>query len=199
MSQARVLDDRDLKRLLLYIQTQPHAARNRCMMLMTHWAGMRIGEVAALRLIDVLAPDGTVKEAITLSAAQTKGDRPRTVLVSKRLQAELTQYLRFRFGLKKLDAVLGTDTQRALFPTQKSPYRGFSANTLCQLFHKIYADSGLTGASSHSGRRSFITKLADKGVGVRVIMALSGHRQMATVQRYIDVNPLAMKAAVELV
>ena len=119
MSQARVLDDRDLKRLLLYIQTQPHAARNRCMMLMTHWAGMRIGEVAALRLVDVLAPDGTVKEAITLSAAQTKGDRPRTVLVSKRLQAELTQYLRFRFGLKKLDAVLGTDTQRALFPTQK--------------------------------------------------------------------------------
>jgi len=36
-------------------------------------------------------------------------------------------------------------------------------------------------------------------VGVRVIMALSGHKQMSTVQRYIDVNPLAMKAAVELV
>ena len=199
VAQARVFTERELKRVLSYIQSQPHATRNRCMVLMTHWAGMRVGEVAALRLGDVIGTDGQVKDAITLSASQTKGDKPRTVLVSKRLQAELAAYLTYRFSLTNFVAVLHTDTNRALFPTQKNPKRGFTANTLCQLFHKFYRGAGLTGASSHSGRRTFITKLADKGVGVRVIMALSGHRQLSTVQRYIDVNPLAMKAAVELV
>jgi integrase/recombinase XerD len=199
VAQARVLTERELKRVLSYIQTQPYPARNRCMLLMTHWAGMRVGEVAALRLGDVIAADGTIADTITLSAAQTKGDKPRTVLLSKRLQQELAAYLTHRFALVHFTAVLHTDTTRALFPTQKNPKRGFTANTLCQQFHKFYTGAGLTGASSHSGRRTFITKLADKGVGVRVIMALSGHRQLSTVQRYIDVNPLAMKAAVELV
>ena len=199
MKQARVFTERELKRVLSYIQSQPHAQRNRCMLLLTHWAGMRVGEVAALRLGDVIGTDGTVCDEIVLAAAQTKGDKPRTVLLPKRLQTEITAYLTYRFNLTNFTAVLHTDTSRALFPTQKNPKRGFTANTLCQLFHKFYVGAGITGASSHSGRRTFITKLADKGVGVRVIMALSGHRQLATVQRYIDVNPLAMKAAVELV
>jgi integrase len=53
--------------------------------------------------------------------------------------------------------------------------------------------------TSHSGRRTFITKLADKGVGVRVLMALAGHKSIATTQRYIELNPTVMKAAVELI
>jgi len=68
-----------------------------------------------------------------------------------------------------------TDTLRALSSTQKKTKLGFTANTLCKLFHKIYKDARMTGATSHSGRRTFITKLADKGVGVRVLMALAGH------------------------
>jgi len=47
VAQARVFTERELKRVLSYIQSQPHATRNRCMVLMTHWAGMRVGEVAA--------------------------------------------------------------------------------------------------------------------------------------------------------
>jgi len=180
MSQARVLTERELRKVLNYCSTQPHATRNRAMLLCTHMAGMRVGEVAALRICDVLAADGTVMEEIALAASQTKGNQSRTVLVPKKL---LTQ----------------TDTQRALFPTQKNPKRGFTANTLCQLFHKIYKDARMTGATSHSGRRTFITKLADKGVGVRVLMALAGHKSIATTQRYIELNPTVMKAAVELI
>jgi len=199
MAQARVLSERELRRVLTHCQSQPHAQRNRCMLLLTHWAGMRVGEVAALRIGDVVGTDGHIRDEIKLSAQQTKSHKPRTVLFQKRLQAEVAAYLTHRFSLTSFIALLHTDTNRALFPTQKNPSRGFTANTLCQLFHQIYRDAGMAGASSHSGRRTFITKLADKGVGVRVIMALSGHKQMSTVQRYIDVNPLAMKAAVELV
>jgi integrase/recombinase XerD len=178
---------------------QPHAARNRAMLLCTHLAGMRCKEVAALRICDVLASDGTVKQEIALAAQQTKGNQSRTVLVPRKLQEEVAQYLQQRFGLANLQAVAQTDTQRALFPTQKNPCRGFTANTLCQLFHKIYKDAHIAGATSHSGRRTFITKLADKGVGVRVLMALAGHKSIATTQRYIELNPTVMKAAVELI
>lgn len=199
MSQARVLTEKEIRKVLNFCNSQPHSARNKAMLLCTHMAGMRVGEVAALRICDVLALDGTVKEEIALSASQTKGDKARTVLVPKKLRDELTSYLQQRFGLASLQAVTQTDTQRALFPTQKNPKRGFSANTLCQLFHKIYKDSQMYGATSHSGRRTFITKLADKGVGVRVLMALAGHKSIATTQRYIELNPTIMKAAVELI
>jgi len=199
MSQARVLTEKELRKVLNYCNTQPHATRNRTMLLCTHMAGMRVGEVAALTVSDVLAMDGTVKEEIALSAQQTKGNKARTVLVPKKLRDELTSYLQQRYGLTNLLAVTQTDTQRALFPTQKNPKRGFTANTLCQLFHKIYKDSQMYGATSHSGRRTFITKLADKGVGVRVLMALAGHKSIATTQRYIELNPTIMKAAVELI
>ena len=199
MSQARVLTERELRKVLNFCNTQPHATRNRTMLLCTHMAGMRVGEVAALTVSDVLAMDGTVKEEIALSAQQTKGNKARTVLVPRKLRDELTNYLQQRYGISNLLAVTQTDTQRALFPTQKNPKRGFTANTLCQLFHKIYKDSQMYGATSHSGRRTFITKLADKGVGVRVLMALAGHKSIATTQRYIELNPTIMKAAVELI
>lgn len=199
MAQARVLTERELRKVLNFCSTQPHSARNRAMLLCTHQAGMRVGEVAALRICDVLAADGEIKGEISLSANQTKGNKARTVLVPKKLRDELEHYLQQRFGLENLVAVTYTDTQRALFPTQKNPKRGFTANTLCQLFHKIYKSSQMTGATSHSGRRTFITKLADKGVGVRVLMAICGHKQLQTTLRYIELNPTVMKAAVELI
>ena len=199
MSQARVLTEKEFRKVLNFCNSQPHATRNRTMLLCTHMAGMRVGEVAALTVSDVLAMDGTVKEEIALSAQQTKGNKARTVLVPRKLRDELTSYLQQRYGISNLLAVTQTDTQRALFPTQKNPTRGFTANTLCQLFHKIYKDSQMYGATSHSGRRTFITKLADKGVGVRVLMALAGHKSIATTQRYIELNPTIMKAAVELI
>jgi integrase/recombinase XerD len=84
-----------------------------------------------------------------------------------------------------------------LFYTQRS--EGFTANTLTHIINGIYQKAGIYGASSHSGRRTGLTNLADKGVGVRVLMALAGHSQIATTQRYIDLRPSVVKAAVELI
>ncbi|MDO9049913.1 MAG: site-specific integrase [Methylotenera sp.] len=66
---------------------------------------------------------------------------------------------------------------------------GFSANGLCQWSFWAYKRAGINGASSHSGRRSFITNLANKGIGVRVLASLAGHKSIMVTQRYIDVNP----------
>ena len=199
MSQARVLTERELNKVLGYCDEQPHARRNRAILLCTHLAGMRVGTVASLTIADVLAKDGTIKDEIRLSGTQFKGNRSVTVYIPQRLQAELLKYLQYRFGIKNLTAVAYTDTTQALFPTQKSLVNGFTANTLCQLLCSIYKHAGIEGATSHSGRRSFITKLADKGVGVHVLMHLASHRSLNTTQKYISTNPSIMKAAVELV
>ena len=58
---------------------------------------------------------------------------------------------------------------------------------------------GSEKAALHSGRRTGLTNLAERGVGVRVLMALAGHSNVATTQRYIDLRPAMLKAAVELV
>ena len=187
MPQAKTLTPKELRRALDSIASNPHSARNRLMVLMTHWAGMRVGEVAALRIQDVRTPDGSVKQEIRLDAAQTKGKHARVVFVSDRLRKEIGPYL------KQIE--VKNDT-RPLFSTQKRA--AFSANTLCQTMNAIYKRAGIEGATSHSGRRSFITTLASKGIGVRVLAALAGHRSIATTQAYIDVNDEMKRAAVEL-
>ena len=116
----------------------------------------------------------------------------------KKMQEEIHHYLSCRFKLKDLTAVTYTDTTRALFCSQKNNMRGFSANTLAQHFHYIYKNANVVGASSHSGRRGFITNLANRGVSVRVLMELSGHKSIAVTQRYIDINPSMLRSAVEM-
>jgi len=197
MSQARTLNEKELKLLLLYIATRKHAARDRAMMLMTHWGGMRIGEVANVRVGDVLALDGSIKQEIRLTAWQTKGKRSRVVVLSEKLRKELLVYLQHRYKTRELLALNYTDElDKPLFPTQKR--EGFTANTACYHFHMLYRAAGIEGASSHSGRRSFLTQLSAKAVPLRVMMELAGHRQAQTTMRYCDVTANMKKAAVEL-
>lgn len=191
MKQAKTLNAQELRRVLDYIATRKHAARNRAMLLMTFYAGLRVSEVAALRYRDILDADGNVRGEITLTPDQTKGNESRVVFLNERLRKELAAYIRVtRFS---------THPRTKLFFSQQRPIDGFDANTLCQHFHYLYKRAGLTGCSSHSGRRSFITNLATKGISVRVLASLAGHKSIATTQKYIDVNDEMKRQAVELI
>ena len=187
--QAKTLTPAEVRRVMDFIATRPHAARNRAMLLMTHQAGMRVGEVAALRYCDVLNGDGSIRDEIHLSAEQTKGKHSRTVFVNIKMRKELALYV---------IEVPPKDKSLALFYTQKEPKRGFTANTLSQFFHVLYKAVGLEGASSHSGRRTFATTLASKGVGVRVLMRAMGHRNISTTIGYIDASDDMLRNAVNL-
>jgi len=165
---------------------------------MSHLAGLRVGEISHLTLADVLNEDGSIKDEIYLSPEKTKGDRGRTVLLPKKLQEELHNYLSIRFRLKDLKAVSMTDTSRALFYSQRHPSDGFSPNTLAQYFHYLYKNAGVEGASSHSGRRFFATKIAETGTNPKVLQNLLGHRNLQTTMRYVEISPTMMRSAVEL-
>jgi integrase/recombinase XerD len=189
MPQAKVLTEKEMKIVLATVAQGRHAARNRALILTSFLTGMRVGEMAALRIGDVVNADGTINDEIRLTADQTKGSKGRVVMLGERIRRELTTYVQ----TIKIETV-----DRPFFYSQRNR-NGFTANTLCQHFAQIYKNAGLTGASSHSGRRTFITTLANKGVGVRVLMALAGHRNITTTQRYIDLNDEMLKIAVGLI
>ena len=60
----------------------------------------------------------------------------------------------------------------------------------------LYEQAGLDGATSHSGRRWFITKLAHSGISPQVTMQLAGHQHLTTTQRYIEVSEDACRLVV---
>ena len=187
--QAKTLNQAELRKVLDYISTRKHSARNRAMLMITFLAGMRVAEVASLKFSDVVDIDGNIRNEIRLTPAMTKGEFARTVFISERLRKELEQYIRFYNP---------TDKTMKFFYSQRKESNGFNANTLTQHFHYLYKRVGIVGASSHSGRRSFISNLAARGIGVRVLMGLAGHRAISSTQKYIEINDNMLRSAVEL-
>ncbi|CAM8336872.1 XerD Site-specific recombinase XerD [Candidatus Methylopumilus planktonicus] len=186
--QAKSLTSVDVKRVLEFIALKKHSARNRAMFLVALYAGLRVGEVASLRYMDVLGVDDEIRDEIRLDASITKGNVARTVFVNTKLRKELANYIK---------AVPYKHLADKLFYTQKN--EGFTANTLTQFFYYLFGSIGIAGASSHSMRRTFITTLANKGVSVRLLASLVGHKNISTTQFYIDVNDDQKRSAVELV
>ncbi len=151
-------------------------------------AGLRAGEIAALHISDVLDENNHVLDRIMLKSEHTKGQRGRIVFLSEKLRKELGAYL---------NQASYRETDRALFISQKGR-SSFTAHGMVMLLKRIYQIAGVSGASSHSGRRSFITKLASKGISARVLQELAGHKHLGTTQRYIDVNDDMLRKAVEV-
>jgi integrase/recombinase XerD len=118
----------------------------------------------------------------------TKSKRARRIFVPKTMQQQLKRYV---------SALCQTSRDSYLFSTQKNSH--FTANTATQHLQRLYARAGIVGASSHSGRRTWLTELSSKGVGVRVLAEMAGHASIQTTQRYIDVNDEQMRRAAELI
>jgi len=131
---------------------------------------------------------GQILSETVLATEQTKGKKSRRIWFNERMRAELAAYVAAHKPKHK--------AQR-LFYRQRS--EGFAANTLTHIINSFYQKAGIANTSSHSGRRSGLTTLTDNGVNVRMLMALAGHSQIATTQRYIDLRPSVVRDAVELV
>lgn len=187
MKQARVLTEQEQRRLLAVVADTRYAARNRAAFMLSYMGGLRVGEIAQLTWGDVLDETGAVREQLRLSAEITKGGHARTVFVSDKLRKEIERY-------RNTMDDKATKSSKPLLVTQKG--KAFTPNVLCQLMGGIYAQAGFDGASSHSGRRWFISKLAHNGVSAKVIMTLAGHKHLTTTQRYIDVTDDMMRRAV---
>jgi integrase/recombinase XerD len=190
MKQAKLLTDAERKRVAAVIDSKRYAVRNQTAFALSFYAGLRACEIAALRCGDVFDETGAVRDTIYLRAAQTKGSDGNTVFVNKRLAAALKRYA------AAYPKHCAKPTAPVVFSAKKGP---FTAQTIVNLFQNIYRPAAVAGASSHSGRRQFITELADKGVNVRLVQAAARHKSIAVTMRYIDVNENKLRAAMELV
>jgi integrase/recombinase XerD len=149
---------------------------------------LRVGEIAALIIRDVVNQHNEIRYEIKLGAHQTKGSKGRTVILSGRVRREIGAYLKSQ-ATRHLDGPL-------IFSQRDR--RAFSSLTLSMLFKEIYELAGIR-TSSHSGRRTFATRLNAKGIGMRTIQKLMGHKHIGTTAMYCDVSDDIMRNAVELV
>ena len=189
MKQAKLLTEPEFRRLTAIVNSLRYQTRNHTIIALSFYAGLRACEIAALRVGDVFDETGGVKDTIYLSADQTKGSDSGSVLVNTKLRRQLLKFT------KQYPVHVSTRSAPLLFSAKGG---GFTAQTIVNLFKRIYKMAGIDGASSHSGRRQFVTQLADRGINARLVQVLARHKHLSTTQRYIDVNENALRNAVEL-
>ena len=177
--QAKVLSQEEIKRLYLVAGGGRMSSRNICLVDFSFKLGLRVKEMAALKIDDIVE-DGKIVESFHLKAEQAKGKKGRAIyLTNKILKKNLKHYLTEREG----------DLNTWLFKSQKT---AFSPNTLGMLFSRLYKNSGIKGAKSHSGRRTFATKLIESGFDIKSVSVLMGHSNIQTTARYIQDNPVRL-------
>ena len=187
MSQAKTLTPSEYEQLFAYVAQRKYALRNKLILLTGFKTGMRVSEIAQLTLGMILNAYGKVKGEIRLTGAMTKGGFPRTVYLPTTLQEELQKYIDLR-GDK--------NPNHPLFISAGG--RAFTANVLTQNLFWLFRKAGITNASSHTMRRQFITSLATRGISIKVLSTLAGHRSIQVTAKYIDTNPDLLRNAVEL-
>jgi integrase/recombinase XerD len=186
MGQASVLNESEIRRVFRIIETTRHVERNRLCFVLSLYSGLRVGEIAALTIGDVATQNGDVRREIKLGVHQTKGSKGRTVIVSERVRKEIASFFKNKQPNR--------DQGSPLIASQRNG-RAFSNVTLSMLFKEIYQTAGIK-TSSHSGRRTFATRLNEKGVGMRTIQRLMGHRHIGTTAVYCEVSDAMMRNAV---
>ena len=137
--------------------------------------GLRPSVVAALRL------DAVVWEAGTLRVDQRKTRSTLMLPLAARTLCLLRRYLR----VGRADSDLPQ-----LFLRIRSPIRAISNYGVIAIFNYRAARSGLPlgSASSYSLRHAFAMRLLRRGVGIKVIGDLLGHRSLEATCVYLRVD-----------
>ena len=187
MAKAKVLSKDEIKRVMRIANTGRNGIRDRVALSLSILAGMRIGEIAKLKISDVRDLDGNAVSVINLSRHQTKGNRSRRVFVSDELRKLLTSYLA---------TISELDGSKALIRSTRTRSH-FSNVSLSLRFKAIYLAAGIS-TSSHAGRRTFASALGEKGIGIRTIQHLLAHANIQTTALYIEVRDDQLSNAVNI-
>ena len=156
--QAKVLSDDELKRVYAIAGSGRLGKRDTLLLDFSFRLGLRVKEMASLMIDDVVDGNGKIVDSFHLTANQSKGGDGRTIyLTNKKLRKNLEIYLEERKD----------DTNPRLFRSQKT---AFTPNSLQQVFKRLYRKAGIKGAKSHSGRRTFATRLIEAGYDIKFNM-----------------------------
>ena len=187
--QAKTLSSADVNDLLVFASCTRNPLRNRVIVLLSAKAGLRAGEIASLTWDMVLGPTGLISGSIELHDTAAKRGSGRMIPIHPRLRSALENLRRVA---ARSEYVVTSERGGAMTPS-----------SIVVWFNRAFRNVGLKGCSSHSGRRTFVTRaarLAHKAGGsLRDVQLLAGHRSIQTTQRYIDGDSDAQRKLVSLI
>jgi integrase len=187
--QAKILSKDSCDDLLVFASTTRHPLRNRLIVLLSVKAGLRAAEIANLTWEMVLTPTAEIGSAIELHDRAAKKSGGRLIPI----HPDLCEALRdLRSQTKAAGPVIHSQRGGPMTPV-----------SIVNWFANAYRAIGLQGCSSHSGRRTFITRAArlvhHAGASLRDVQLMAGHRSIQTTQRYIDGDTDAQRKLVSLI
>lgn len=153
------------------------------------YTGERWGALVQLKVEDCYHPDGTPREEITFRANTRKaapdGTRQtRQVPVHPVLSESLANYK-------------PENSSVWLFPNREGD-ESISVRWGDLILRAAVQKAGLDakGISTHSTRRSFITKLHRNGTDIYTIQKITGHRDLKALGRYVEIDSDRVKGAI---
>jgi integrase/recombinase XerD len=184
--QAKTLTEPQIKAVLSHLSGTRDPIRNQVMVLLSVDAGLRAKEIAAITWSMITTSDGSIGDVIRLEDTASKGTSGGVIYISKRLRHHLDTHAR-------------TKPMTGTIITSRSG-KPMSAQVVTNWFWRLYRDLGMDGCSSHSGRRTAITRWARgitaAGGSLRDVQALARHSSLQMTQRYIEVSEDAMRKVV---
>ena len=188
--QAKIISDRELQRVLGQLRKGRYPKRDRVMVLLSVKAGLRASEIAGLTWAMALDARQRVAPILEVRDRIAKGKQGRSVPVNAALR-EALQDLHANVRPAPDDPIVHSERGGPMSP-----------GSVVNWFAAVYERAGLTGCSSHSGRRTFITKAARLvyrvGGSIRDVQQLAGHASIEMTQRYIEGSTPAKRALVDL-
>jgi len=187
--QAKILTAEHIDDLLFFAETTRHPLRNRVMVLLSVKAGLRAAEIANLTWDMAIDGGGEISSSLELRDSAAKMGHGRLIPLHSDLRDALA---------------LWRDKPKATGPVIRSDRGGpMTPLSIVIWFSRAYEALGLKGCSSHSGRRTFITRAArlvhKAGGSLRDVQLLAGHQSIQATQRYIDGDSDAQRRLVSLI
>jgi integrase len=187
--QAKTLSSADVDDLLLFASCTRNPLRNRVIVLLSAKAGLRAREVANLTWDMVLGPTGQISGIIELRDKAAKKGSGRIIPIHPDLRIALIEW---RKASLQSEYVAASERGGPMTPP-----------SIVVWFNRAFKNIGLTGCSSHSGRRTFVTRAArlvhKVGGSLRDVQLLAGHRSIHTTQRYIEGDSDAQRKLVAMI
>ena len=187
--QAKMLSPDHVDAMLAYALHTRYPRRNRAIVLLSVRAGLRASEIAKLTWDMLIDPSGQVSNVIELRDHIAKNGSGRRIPLHPELRAALVDLLQGRAAAGR---VICSERGDGLRPI-----------SVIHWFAGCYRSLGLQGCSSHSGRRTFITRAARAvhrvGGSLRDVQQLAGHRSIQTTQRYIDGDTDAQRRLIAII
>lgn len=194
---AKTLDDKQFEKLWKHIaKTSTLPQRDHLIVALSFKAGLRVGEIQKIDLSALLDAEGRIGKHINIFSHVGKKHRERVIpmhpLVRDALSAFRKAYPNATYvaissqPFRWLVAKGGAVPKDALF-------KRMSLTALTNYYWDLLNQAGFEGASSHSGRRTFGTKMAQLAgahrCSIRDVQHQMGHARLETTESYIDASP----------